>query len=155
MPALKSAERRARPRATTPPPLPASCALAWHMMHCSCSPGATGGRSDGGELVHDYQLSSSTGGACAWDWLITFGFVPRDAQKVVACARVRVRCEVFELPADAAALARLDGEDARRALEGALLALPPERVDALLRAPRRRRSSSTRSASSGSSCPRY
>ena len=82
--------------------------------------------SDGGELVHDYQLSSSTGGACAWDWLITFGFVPRDAQKVVACARVRVRGEVFELPADAAALARLDGEDARRALEGALLALPPE-----------------------------
>ena len=71
-------------------------------------------------------MSSSTGGACAWDWLITFGFVPRDAQKVVACARVRVRGEVFELPADAAALARLDGEDARRALEGALLALPPE-----------------------------
>ena len=72
--------------------------------------------SDGGELVHDYQLSSSTGGACAWDWLITFGFVPRGAQKVVACARVRVRGEVFELPGDAAALARLDGEDARRAL---------------------------------------
>ena len=72
--------------------------------------------SDGGELVHDYQLRSSTGGACAWDWLSPSASCR--ATRKSSRARVRVRGEVFELPADAAALARLDGEDARARARG-------------------------------------
>jgi hypothetical protein len=87
------------------------------------------GDAGGAELLHDYQLGSRAGGACAWDWLVTFGFVPRAAQHPpVACAIIRIRGRAYELPADQAALARLDGDDVRRALEGALLALPPEDV---------------------------
>ena len=87
------------------------------------------GEAGGAELLHDYQLGSQTGGACAWDWLVTFGFVPRAAQHPpVACAIIRIRGRAYELPAEQAALARLDGDDVRCALEGALLALSPEDV---------------------------
>ena len=75
--------------------------------------------SDGGELVHDYQLSSSTGGACAWDWLITFGFVPRDAQKVVAervLRREREEGALERAPRVLAVEAR-EGRGVRRELE--------------------------------------
>ena len=75
-------------------------------------------------LVHDYQLSSSKGARAPGT-----GSSPsascRATRKKSSRARVRVRGEVFELPADAAALApRRRGRAARA--RGRPLALPPE-----------------------------